>query len=229
MEFRLKQIESARDALVEKLRSHSFLRRCRDGQVSLDELKIFLVQQGLYATNFTKYLCAAMSNLPSNAEIRPLAQNLFDETGFSGTKPHAVIYDEMLENDFGLTLKGAAPLTGTVKLITTMFRHCRNENPAFGTGALCLGAEALVPYFYADIVKGFVHCGVKEERLGFFTLHMTVDDDHANTLGEIMDAIATQNPEAIAHMVAAGNDLVDARLDFFTSVEEAAKPLSAVG
>ena len=228
MEFRIKQLETARDNLVEKLKSHSFLSRCRDGLVTLDELKIFLVQQGLYATNFTKYLCAAMSNLPSNAEIRPLAQNLYDETGFSGTKPHAVIYDEMLAQ-YGLTLQGAAPTNGTIKLITTMFRHCRSENPAYGTGALCLGAEALVPYFYTDIVEGFVHCGISEDQLQFFTLHITVDDDHAGTLAEIMDSIATKNPEAIAQMIAAGNDLVDARLDFFTSVEESAKPLSAVG
>lgn len=228
MNLYIEQLESERDALIQKLRTHSFMRRCRDGQVTLDELKIFLVQQGLYATNFTKYLCAAMANLPSNAEIRPLAQNLFDEAGFSGTKPHAVIYDEMLEG-FGLSLKGAAPTAGTVKLINTMFRHCRNENPAFGTGALCLGAEALVPAYYADIVRGFVHCGVKEDRLTFFTLHITVDDDHATTLGEIMASIAAAHPESVANMVAAGRDLVDARMAFLTSVEEASMKLAAAG
>ncbi len=228
MDLYIKQLESERDALIERLRSHSFLQRCRDGSATLDELKIFLVQQGLYATNFTKYLCAAMSNLPSNDEIRPLAQNLFDETGFSGTKPHAVIYDDMLGN-FGLSLKNAAPLSGTVKLITAMFRNCRDENPALGTGALCLGAEALVPALYTDIVKGFVHCGVNEDQLAFFTLHITVDDDHATTLGAIMQSIAKEKPEEIANMIAAGNDLVDARLAFFTSVEEASKPLSATG
>jgi pyrroloquinoline-quinone synthase len=226
MKLYVPQLETAKDALVERLKSHSFLRRCREGQVTLEEMKIFLVQQGLYATNFTKYLTAAMSNLPSNAEIRPLARNLFDECGFSGTKPHAVVYDEMLEG-FGLTLKGAAPLNGTVKLIDTMFRHCRSSNPAFGTGALNLGAEALVPEFYTDLVKGFVSCGVSEDQLGFFTLHIVVDDDHATTLGEIMDAIAKAKPEEVRNMIAAGSDLVDARMEFFTSVEHAAKPLSA--
>jgi pyrroloquinoline-quinone synthase len=226
MKLYIKELEAAKVALVERLRSHSFLQRCRNGQVTLEEMKIFLVQQGLYATNFTKYLCAAMANLPSNAEIRPLAQNLFDECGFSGTKPHAVVYDEMLEG-FGLTLKGAAPLSGTVKLINTMMRHCRSENPSFGTGALNLGAEALVPDFYTDIVKGFVGCGVSEDQLGFFTLHIVVDDTHATTLGEIMDAIAGDKPSEIRNMVAAGSDLVDARMEFLTSVERAAVPLSS--
>jgi pyrroloquinoline-quinone synthase len=228
MEFRYKQLEGARDVLVERLQSHSFLRRCRDGQVSLDELKIFLVQHGLYATNFTRYLCAAMANLPGNEELRPLAQNLFDECGFSGTKPHAVVYDEMIAG-FGLTLKDATPLPGTVKLINTMFRHCRSENPAHGTGALNLGAEALVPFFYTDIVKGLVAQGVKEEDLLFFTLHITVDDDHATTLAEIQSSLLDENPNSLADMLAAGNDLVDARLAFFDSIEEAAKPLSAAG
>jgi pyrroloquinoline-quinone synthase len=228
MKLYIEQLETELVALVEKVRSHSFLQRCRDGSVTLDELKIFLVQQGLYATNFTKYLCAAMSNLPSNAEIRPLAQNLFDEAGFSGTKPHAVIYDEMLET-FGLSLQGAVPTSGTVTLINAMFRHCRNENPAFGTGALCLGAEALVPALYTDIVKGFANCGVSEDQLTFFTLHITVDDGHATTLGEIMASIATDNPGEAANMVAAGRELVDARMAFFTSVEEASRKLSAAG
>ncbi|MEJ2227468.1 MAG: iron-containing redox enzyme family protein [Alphaproteobacteria bacterium] len=228
MELYIEQLEVELKALVEKVKTHSFLQRCQDGSVALDELKIFLVQQGLYATNFTKYLCATMSNLPSNAEIRPLAQNLFDESGFSGTKPHAVIYDEMLEN-FGLSLKGAVPLSGTVKLINEMFRHCRNENPALGTGALCLGAEAIVPFVYTDIVKGFTQCGVNEDQLEFFTLHITVDDEHATTMGEIMASIAKDKPEQIANMVAAGRTLVDARMEFFTSIEEAAKNISAAG
>lgn len=226
MKLYIEQLESERDALIEKLRSHSFLQRCRDGSVTLDELKIFLVQQGIYATSFTKYLCAAMANLPSNSDIRALALNLFDEAGFSGTKPHAVIYDEMLES-FGLSLQGAVPTSGTAKLIAAMFRHCRDENPAFGTGALCLGAEALVPALYTDIVKGFVQCGVKEDRLEFFTLHITVDDGHATTLGEIMAAIAKNKPEEVANMVAAGRELVDARMAFFTSVDEASQKLSA--
>lgn len=228
MDLYIRQLELERDALIAKLRTHSFLRRCRDGQITLDELKVFLVQQGLYATNFTKYLCAAMANLPGNSEIRPLAQNLFDEAGFSGTKPHAVIYDEMLEG-FGLSLKGATPTAGTVKLINAMFRHCRNEDPAFGTGALCLGAEALVPAYYSDIVTGFVKCGVKEDQLTFFTLHITVDDGHATTLGEIMASIANDSPEAVAKMVTAGRELVDARMAFLTSVEEASQKLAATG
>jgi pyrroloquinoline-quinone synthase len=222
MEFRNKQLEAARDTLAARLRSHSFLRRCRDGEATLAELKIFLVQHGLYSANFTKYLCAAMANLPGNEELRALAQNLFDECGFSGTKPHAVIYEEMLAG-FGLTLKGAAPLAGTSRLIATMFRHCRSENPAHGTGALNLGAEALVPYFYTDIVQGLVHQGVKKEDLAFFTLHITVDDDHATTLADIQATLAEREPDSLAAMIAAGSDFVDARLTFFDSIEEAAR------
>ncbi len=226
MERYVAQLQAECAALTERLRSHSFLVRCREGNVTLEELKVFLVQQGLYATNFTKYLCAAMANLPGNEEIRPLSQNLFDECGFSGTKPHAVVYDEMLET-FGLALKGAAPLPGTVKLISAMFRHCRNENGAHGVGALGLGAEMLVPALYTDIVTGFEHCGVDRDRLVFFTLHITVDETHGDALRDIMVSMLQRHPENLALMVAAGKDLVEARRDFFTSIEETAKPVSA--
>ena len=48
-----------------------------------------------------------------------------------------------------------------------MYMLCRQTDPANGLGALCLGAEAIVPVFYADIVEGFVQAGVPRERLGF--------------------------------------------------------------
>jgi predicted LPLAT superfamily acyltransferase len=70
---------------------------------------------------------------------------------------------------------------------------------------------------------------LSEDQLGFFTLHITVDDEHATTMGEIMASIAKDNPEAIANMVSAGRDLVDARMEFFTSIEEASQKLSAAG
>jgi pyrroloquinoline quinone (PQQ) biosynthesis protein C len=228
MDLYIKQLKQEKDLLVERLRSHSFLKRCREGLITLNELKIFLVQQGLYATNFTKYLCATMSNLPSNAEIRPLAQNLFDEVGLSGTKPHAVIYGEML-NNFSLGLKNATPLSGTTTLIDAMFRNCRNPNPSFGSGALYLGAEALVPFFYGDIVQGFSEFGIREEHLGFFTLHIVVDEGHANDLRDIMISILTKKPEEIDNMVSAGKELVEARCEFFTSIEDAAQKLSEAG
>jgi pyrroloquinoline quinone (PQQ) biosynthesis protein C len=224
MELYVRALDDEIESLIVRLRSHSFLERCRNGDVHLDELKAFLVQQGLYSSQFTRNLCALMSNLPSNAEVKALATNLFEEFGVGepDSRPHHVIYHEMLER-FSLKLERAEPTSGTTTLMNAMFSHCRNANPSYGLGALCLGAEALVPQFYSDIVSGFVQCGVAEKELEFFTLHMACDDGHAETIRDIMAALASASPEQIDAMVSAGRDLVEARRAFFTSIERSSR------
>ena len=216
------ELENEKNSLIGRLRSHSFLQRCREGNISLGELKLFLLQQGLYSRNFTKYLCAAMSNLPSNAEIRILAKNLFEELGLDARhcRPHHEIYQDMLAR-FSLHLENAQPLPGTVTLINAMLTQCRNPNPSFGLGALCLGAEALVPALYGDIVAGFLSRGIAKEDLEFFTLHIGCDEEHAAAMSGVMASLAAQAPGETANMAAAGRELVEARLSFFTSIEEA--------
>ena len=92
---------------------------------------------------------------------------------------------------------------------------CRQTDPANGLGALCLGAEAIVPVFYADIVEGFVQAGVPRERLGFFTLHIECDDGHADTMRDIMARMVADDPASVVTMVSAGEAALNARLRLF--------------
>ncbi len=222
MEFQIARLETAKASLIHTTRSHSFLSRCRRGEVSLDELKIYLVQQGIYGQYFTRYLCAMMANLPSNEAVLTLAENLFEELGLAPNqpKPHHLMYREMLER-YSLTLDGAHALPGTRQLIDSMFSHCRNLNPANGLGALCLGAEGLVPAIYSDIIAGFTAQGARVRDVEFFQVHVVCDDGHAESLRDIMVEVASREPEQIDKMVHAGEALVAARLEFFSSIEAA--------
>ncbi|AKJ26899.1 TenA family transcriptional regulator [Caldimonas brevitalea] len=222
MNLQIETLEATKLALIERTRKHSFLARCRAGTVTLDELKLMLVQQGLYSTYFTRYLCAMMANLPSNQEVLALAENLFEELGLApdSPRPHYLIYRDMLEH-FGLTLERARPLPGTRQLIDAMFANCRDPNPARGLGALCLGAEALVPAVYSDILAGFSACGAQPEELEFFRIHVECDDGHAETIRDIMVQLAAGDNDQIDQMLEAGRHLVDARLAFFSSIETA--------
>jgi len=58
-----------KDLLIEQPRAHPFLKRCQDGSTTIQELKTFLVQQGIYSSYFARYLCAMMASLPSNKEV----------------------------------------------------------------------------------------------------------------------------------------------------------------
>lgn len=122
----------------------------------MGELRLLLEHQALYGGYFSRYLCAIMANLPGNEAVRELAENLFKELGLGGgnERPHSEIYRDMLVRS-GIPMNHAAPLVGTRNLIDSMFRHCRDLNPASGLGALCLGAEALVPALYSDPILAF--------------------------------------------------------------------------
>lgn len=224
----VKRLDDAKLQFVEQLRGHSFLTRCRQGTITLDELKVFLVEQGFYSSYFTRYLCALMSNLPSNHEVLLLGQNLFEELGLGegGSTPHHLIYRDMLGH-FGLSLDGATPARGTLGLINTMLHHCRHPNAAFGLGAICLGAEALVPHIYSDLISGFTACGVAPEHIEFFRIHVECDDGHAQTIRDIMLSLAEGEGSQIDIMLTAGQALVDARWRFFDDCESKALELQA--
>lgn len=221
MQMHIAILESTKLNFIKQLSAHPFLERCRNGMVTLNELKTFMVQQGIYSSYFTRYLCAMMANLPSNHEVLKLAENLFEELGLApqSPTPHYLIYRNMLDV-FSLSLDTAQPSIGTQQLIHTMFKYCRDQNPAYGLGALCLGAEALVPELYADIIKGFKHCGIDDKDIEFFYIHVGCDDGHAETLRNIMVDLASSDHAQIDRMVKAGLALVNARLAFFSSLDD---------
>jgi pyrroloquinoline-quinone synthase len=220
MDLRHIVLETTKENLIHRVRAHPFLERCRNGTITLNELKEFLVQQGLYSAYFTRYLCALMSNLPSSDAVLELAENLFEELGLDGgdSTPHHIIYRNMLEH-FGLSIKGIAPTPSTRKLIDTMLHHCKNPNPSYGLGAICLGAEALVPVLYADIITGFTACGIAAKDIDFFRIHVECDDGHAETLRDMMVSIAADDTNQVGIMLQTGRALADARFDFFSGIE----------
>ncbi len=219
MDMHLPMLEDFKHMLVDRVRSHPFLVRCRAGEATLPELKLFLVQQGLYSAYFTRYLCALMANLPDNELVLELAENLCEELGLTedSPTPHSHMYRQMLQS-LGLSLDGAKPLVGTRRLIDAMFDHCRDAKVARGLGALCLGAEALVPGVYSDLLAGFSAHGVPASDLEFFRVHVECDDGHAETMRDIMVDLVRRDPEQAPLMLAGGKALVDARLDFFDSI-----------
>ncbi|MEH8017591.1 iron-containing redox enzyme family protein [Rheinheimera muenzenbergensis] len=219
----IEKLSLAIKRLSDKLYQHSFLKRCRDGSVSLAELKSFLLQHGFYSAYFTRYLCAMMSNLPNNNQVLTLAENLFEELGLApdSPTPHHVIYKDMLQS-FDIEVDSSKINQQTQALVDVMFAHCREPNPAFGLGALCIGAEAIVPVLYSSLVSGFRHHGIADEQIHFFILHIECDDGHAETLNDIMLEIAGSNEFQLENMIQAGEALINARLDFFTAIEQQA-------
>ena len=215
-------LQVTQQSLINRLSAHPFLVSCREGCASLDTLKQLMVQQGLYSSHFTRYLCALMANLPSNDHVLELAENLFEELGLApgSPTPHYILYRDMLKA-FNLRLEDAKPTSGTRQLIDAMYAHCRCSDPAVGLGALCIGAEGLVPSLYADYVNGFEAHGIGRDTIKFFYLHIACDDEHALTLSRMMAEQVTKEPESMERILAASEALVNARWAFLDGVANA--------
>ena len=217
----LAELQTASDQLTDRVLRHPFLTGCAEGTVTLDELRCFLVQQGKYSKYFTRYLCALISQLDEGDDVLKLAANLTEELGLGADAkmhtPHSRIYANMLK-DFAIDMDSYPVNPETQNLIDTMFMLCRQPRGIAGLGAMCLGAEALVPAMYARIMEGFRHCGVDPRRLEFFSIHIECDDDHAATMHEILARQTMTSPSCSITALNAGDIAVSARLRFFDAL-----------
>jgi pyrroloquinoline-quinone synthase len=223
------RLDTVRDSFIRDVKAHPFLNRCRHGQVPLDELTVFLTQQELYSRHFTRFLCALMSNLESNAHVYALAANLFEELGLDGkdATPHSVLFCRML-GAFGIDHRNQLqPLAGTEELVTVMYAQCRDVDYAKGLGALCLGAEALVPELYRDIVAGFEALGPQGDKIDFFRIHIECDDGHSQIMQKILEDLIDSDSRKFNVVECAARRVVEARLRFFDSIEETARKMFA--
>jgi pyrroloquinoline-quinone synthase len=217
----LSDLQTASAQLIDRVLRHPFLAGCADGTVTLDELRAFLVQHGKYSRYFTRYLCALLSQLDEGDDVLRLAENLTEELGF-GTDaemrtPHARIYADMLK-DFDISLDAYPVNPETQNLIDTMFMLCRQPRGTAGLGAMCLGAEGLVPAMYARIIEGFRRRDIDLKRLEFFSIHIECDDDHAAAMHEILARQTEKSSSCLITALNAGDVAVGARLRFFDAL-----------
>lgn len=214
-QFILQDLEQLKEEMIYQIYKHPFLIQCRSGEVSLDRLNTFLVQQGKYSSNFTRYICQLMVNLESHEDVLSIFDNLYEELGFGEVKapPHSKIYRNMLQN-FDLDLRIQPTLPSTQRLIDTMMNFCKQSEGVYGLAALCLGAEAIVPQLYSDIVTGFVAKGIDRKQLNFFTLHIECDDDHADTMLAILSRLIIAKPALFEIVRHAAFLTIQARIEF---------------
>lgn len=200
---------------LEQLNGTSFLQRCQSGRISRDELDRFIQQHYLYSRCFTRFLAALLSNIEDDDYRQALTQNLFDEMGLgdAGNLPHSRLYLNMMGR-MGLA-PATIPLPSTQHLVDTMFECCKSSNYMVALGALCLGAEGIVPFLYQKIVDGFLALGESLELLQFFTLHIACDDGHAETMHDIIAWELQKSPSALLDLNYGAEKLIRARIGFF--------------
>jgi hypothetical protein len=109
-----------------------------------------------------------------------------------------------------------------------MLASCRDGDPLVGLGALCLGAEAIVPHLYAQVVAGFRAAGVDDELLDFFHIHIAGDDGHAQTMKAIIDREIQDDPAKTRRLKEAARKAIFARKIFFDGLWAATSDTSTI-
>lgn len=199
------------------LRQTKFLTRCREGVASAQELHEFVRQQYFYSRHFTRYLNCLLGNMSDEADRAALMANLFEEMGMNGGVSHAQIYRRMMTSLLGAE-HPAEILPATQLLIDTMLDCCRNQRFMVGLGAICLGAEAIVPEIYSAVVNGFVTINEPSENLEFFMIHIGCDDEHAATMRAIIVRELERDPAAHLDLEYGAIRALGARMTFFEAI-----------
>jgi pyrroloquinoline-quinone synthase len=204
---------------IQALDATPFLTRCRAGTVTRSELHSYVRQQFYYSRNFTRFLCALLVNITDDRDRFELMKNLFEEMGLGafGATPHSAIYVKMMAA-MDVRPTDERERSGTSRLVAAMFECCRNENPMVGLSALGLGAEAIVPHLYSQVITGFQNVGERAENLEFFHIHVEGDDEHAVTMRNIIEREIAKDAFQRKAVHDAARRVIGARVRFFEDI-----------
>lgn len=162
-------------------------RACAAGALTKDDFRFLFSQYYLYTQSFTRYLAALMANCESDLHRSRLAENIWEEGG--GTAPerrHAQIFRGFLREGLGADVDDIDFTDVTRFFVREYLDFCLRSHPTAASAFLSLGTEGIVPRMYAILVDGLLKAGVPEAHIAFFRIHMECDDEHAETLEQIM-------------------------------------------
>jgi pyrroloquinoline quinone (PQQ) biosynthesis protein C/quercetin dioxygenase-like cupin family protein len=193
-----------------------FLRLLAHGAFTRDDLKYVFGQYYHYSRNFTRYIAALMARCPDDLFRSRLSENLWDEGG--GAEPgrrHAQIYRDFLRNAFGLTDPDEIPCESyTAAFVREYLDFCMNAEPLATAAFLSLGTESIVPRLYTVFIEGLRRAGIANDMLEFFHIHVSVDDEHAVTLEQMMCAEVSE-PRWLETCARAADNALALRTRFF--------------
>lgn len=167
---------------------------CREGTLTVEDFQFIFSQYYAYSRSFTRFLAALMAGCDDDLLRSQLSQNLWEEGG--GTSPenrHSNIFRRFLTDGLGLKLEQITFEAASLQFVKDYLEASSNHDFAYATAFLSLGTEGIVPRLYTDFVEGLLQAGIPEENLEFFKIHISCDDDHAETIERMMLSAVGQN------------------------------------
>ena len=185
--------------------NHPYLTALKDGTLPdpVGALKRFAAEYAVYAKSFQNYLLLTMSKLEDQEHRSILLENLCEESGMIEEEELAEIAELGIQPEWVQGVPhpelyarfrnaiGAVDTPETGEIAQTwkelFIAQLTQANAAEALGALGLGTESIVKYFYRPLMEAIRnHTEVSRRDAVFFELHAELDDEH----GELMLKIA---------------------------------------
>jgi pyrroloquinoline-quinone synthase len=198
------------DALVERkhLLKHPFYTAWTEGTLTLEALRGYAGQYYRHVLSFPTYLSAVHSETPDLETRQYLLENLIDEE--RGSENHPELWLRFAEG-IGCRredVRAAAPLPETAAC-DRVFRDVASQGAAAGLAAL-YAYESMVPAVAESKIDGLKrHYAIDDEStLRFFTVHLEVDERHADVARDLLERTAPADERSAAKRAA--SDALDA-------------------
>lgn len=170
-----------------KIWDNLFLLACHRGDLSLSDFQYFFSQYYFYTKNFTKLLAAVLLQCDSDYFRAEISRNLWEESGgIDVDMRHAEIYRVFLTKTLNIDLEHIVFADHTRYFFEEYLRYCIQSTPLECAAILSIATEGIVSKLYAIFKEGLLKSGITEEALEFFNIHIEVDDQHAETLKELL-------------------------------------------
>jgi pyrroloquinoline-quinone synthase len=171
------------------LLEHPFYQAWSTGELTREELREYASEYWHHVSSFPTYLSALHARLEDASLRRTVLENLADEEGIAGGRPHSELW-----MDFATGMGAQASdvrsrevQPETIALIEH-FRQAMQAVPAAALAALYT-YESRVPAIARTKAEGLrAHYGADANTARYFTLHKTADVHHAKVWREAITA-----------------------------------------
>lgn len=208
---------------------HPFLEQCRDGELTLAEVRVLAVQMYKFSQAFNRILAGIMACCPDESAQMVIMENLLDEMGQGDlTHAHPELFRRFTRSlgiDDG-TLQITPPEPETQAMIDTYLALPQQYGYLAAVGAVCFASEGIVNSLYTQIRQGIVGVSpFSAEALSFFEVHIDLDDDHAAHLEALIEPRLKTVEDSIC-LNRAIKKAMDSRLQFFNGIQRASAAVS---
>jgi len=200
---------------------HPFVEHCREGRLTLPQVRVLGTQMYKFCHQFPRFLALALAACPHDDARIVIAENLWEELGEGDPKrAHAALFRQFTRA-LGLSDEqlAAAPAQPETSALIDAYAGLSERYGVLGIlGALCYASEGIVGVLYSQIQAGLLQAApFDREALMFFEVHIHVDDGHADQLESVlMPMLRTPRDEATVEQ--AIRVAMNARCRFFDGV-----------